>query len=367
MQERAANARPASVPLPMNSLECSRTSIRRFANSASTLIRSTGKRSRLKAGAEKLDSEQANRTGIAAKVEQLRTEKSKADGQVIERTTACRDLERRNAEVAGLRDEIGKLPAGFDETRFRELQELREELRPKNETAISLKSALQRLPAVRKEAEDAQSALEVKNKEIAAAEKALLEMAFSPEAHEKLTREFETASVDLSNALVQVATQRGEVNTAAAILEGITKEEDTLESKLEDLKKMQFERIHLQTLADALDKLRAQLNDRIRPELEAIASELLAMMTDGRYSVLEINENYEAMIRDDGELKSVISGGEEDIVNLALRLAISQMIADRAGQSFSLLVLDEVFGSLDDTRRTMSWRCFKTSRTGSNR
>jgi exonuclease SbcC len=27
------------------------------------------------------------------------------------------------------------------------------------------------------------------------------------------------------------------------------------------------------------------------------------------------------------------------------------MIADRAGQSFSLLVLDEVFGSLDDVRR----------------
>jgi exonuclease SbcC len=47
----------------------------------------------------------------------------------------------------------------------------------------------------------------------------------------------------------------------------------------------------------------------------------------------------------------VISGGEEDIANLVLRLAISQMIADRAGQAFSLLVLDEVFGSLDDVRR----------------
>jgi exonuclease SbcC len=34
-----------------------------------------------------------------------------------------------------------------------------------------------------------------------------------------------------------------------------------------------------------------------------------------------------------------------------LRLAISQMIAERAGQTFSLLILDEVFGSLDDVRR----------------
>jgi exonuclease SbcC len=47
----------------------------------------------------------------------------------------------------------------------------------------------------------------------------------------------------------------------------------------------------------------------------------------------------------------VISGGEEDLANLVLRLAISEMIAERAGQAFSLLILDEVFGSLDEIRR----------------
>ena len=39
------------------------------------------------------------------------------------------------------------------------------------------------------------------------------------------------------------------------------------------------------------------------------------------------------------------------MANLVLRLAISQMIADRAGQAFSLLILDEIFGSLDESRR----------------
>jgi len=47
----------------------------------------------------------------------------------------------------------------------------------------------------------------------------------------------------------------------------------------------------------------------------------------------------------------VISGGEEDVLNLCVRLAISKMIAERAGQPLSLLVLDEVFGSLDASRR----------------
>ena len=38
-------------------------------------------------------------------------------------------------------------------------------------------------------------------------------------------------------------------------------------------------------------------------------------------------------------------------MNLALRLAISQMVAERAGQPLSLLVLDEIFGGLDEARR----------------
>jgi exonuclease SbcC len=52
-----------------------------------------------------------------------------------------------------------------------------------------------------------------------------------------------------------------------------------------------------------------------------------------------------------GVPKPVISGGEEDLTALVLRLAISQMIAERAGQPLSLLVLDEIFGSLDESRR----------------
>ncbi|HXE57751.1 MAG TPA: SbcC/MukB-like Walker B domain-containing protein, partial [Gemmatimonadales bacterium] len=71
----------------------------------------------------------------------------------------------------------------------------------------------------------------------------------------------------------------------------------------------------------------------------------------GRYTELELNEDYVATLLEGGEPKPVISGGEEDIANLALRLAISQMIAERAGQPLSLLVLDEIFGALDEERR----------------
>ena len=97
--------------------------------------------------------------------------------------------------------------------------------------------------------------------------------------------------------------------------------------------------------------LRGELNATLRPDLSDLASSFLRDLTNGRYTELELDEDYGTTLLDDGDPKAVISGGEEDVANLALRLAISQMIAERAGQPLSLLVLDEIFGSLDEDRR----------------
>ncbi|MGH7703536.1 MAG: SbcC/MukB-like Walker B domain-containing protein, partial [Gemmatimonadales bacterium] len=98
-------------------------------------------------------------------------------------------------------------------------------------------------------------------------------------------------------------------------------------------------------------ELRTDLNAQLRPDLSDLASAFLRDLTRGRYTELELDEDYAATLLDGGEVKPVISGGEEDVANLALRLAISQMIAERAGQPLSLLVLDEIFGSLDEEHR----------------
>ena len=106
-----------------------------------------------------------------------------------------------------------------------------------------------------------------------------------------------------------------------------------------------------QELDRALTDLRTDLNAALRPDLSELASGFLRDLTNGRYTDLELDEDYGATLLDDGDPKAVISGGEEDVANLALRLAISQMIAERAGQPLSLLILDEIFGSLDEDRR----------------
>ncbi len=99
---------------------------------------------------------------------------------------------------------------------------------------------------------------------------------------------------------------------------------------------------------------RVDLISRIAPTLAALTSKGLESMTEGRYSRVELEEDYEMKIDDQGTLYPVgrFSGGESDLANLCLRLAISGIIADRTGANpINILILDEIFGSLDPSRK----------------
>jgi exonuclease SbcC len=163
---------------------------------------------------------------------------------------------------------------------------------------------------------------------------------------------YEAAATEAQRAELEAVAARGEAERARTAL-------DTAEQARRELARLQASLDALETekrVHDELDRaftdLRSDLNHQLRPELAEIASRFLDDLTDGRYTQLEFDEEYRLLVLEDGVPKPVISGGEEDLCNLVLRLAISQMIAERAGQSFSLLILDEVFGSLDETRRS---------------
>lgn len=102
-------------------------------------------------------------------------------------------------------------------------------------------------------------------------------------------------------------------------------------------------------LGDAADRLAT----RIRPMLEGSMSTLLAAMSSGRFESVRIDDDYNVTISDAGSFRTLgeLSGGEVDLVALALRLALSQAVADRAGAGAGFLILDECFGSQDPERR----------------
>jgi exonuclease SbcC len=176
-------------------------------------------------------------------------------------------------------------------------------------------------------------------------------LAFSEADYGALRTAHERAATDARAAELHAVTAHGEAQGARQALE-------SAEQARRELAKMQarLDELHRdKRLHDELDRaysdLRTDLNFQLRPELSELASAFLTDLTDARYAELELDDQYNITVLEDGVPKPVISGGEEDLANLVLRLAISQMIAERAGQAFSLLILDEVFGSLDESRR----------------
>jgi exonuclease SbcC len=145
---------------------------------------------------------------------------------------------------------------------------------------------------------------------------------------------------------------RAERKAAAEAVEVVARRRAERRAREEEARRAAAELKLDQELDRALADFRGELNAALRPDLSQLASLFLSDLTRGRYTELELDEDYQTRLLDEGDAKIVISGGEEDVANLALRLAISQMIAERAGQPLSLLLLDEVFGSLDEDRRS---------------
>ena len=110
---------------------------------------------------------------------------------------------------------------------------------------------------------------------------------------------------------------------------------------------------YLKMLDDVMSSFRLHLISRIRPALSSYASDFFGRLTDGKYQEIELDDNYDIMVYDGGNLYDIkrFSGGEEDLANLCLRLAISEIITERAGGLFNFIILDEIFGSQDMVRR----------------
>jgi exonuclease SbcC len=95
------------------------------------------------------------------------------------------------------------------------------------------------------------------------------------------------------------------------------------------------------------------------PELERSANELLGRMTDGRMHVRvetqrtigtgELREALDIIISDELGSRSyeLYSGGESFRINFALRIALSRLLARRAGAQLRSLFIDEGFGTQD--------------------
>jgi exonuclease SbcC len=293
----------------------------------------------------------AARDGLREEARRASEREGTLRAQLAERARLTKEragLARRTEEVER---QIAARPAGYDVARHNAVRAELARLDPVALQAAALAARAERAEVLVGEAELAEKALSLREEQARQLVDAVKAEGFSEEKFKAARERHDRATHALRAAELAVAETRGELVAAETAVreaerrgaERATRERTIAERKAEL-------RLHNE-LDRAFSDLRAELNAAMRPEIGALASGFLSDLTDGRYDELDLDDDYRVIVLDEGVPKPVISGGEEDVANLVLRLAISQMIAERAGQPLSLLVLDEIFGSLDETRR----------------
>lgn len=216
---------------------------------------------------------------------------------------------------------------------------------------IEKRGLASRIPALEADLEAVALRIETAVNDADEAREGLDELAFDQDGYTKAKtthwqaqKDAEASRVALARAEAALEAAEKACRTAYAALEEWDVRSGTLKSIAQQHS--------LHEKVDArLSDFRVAVAGTIRPELEELVSGFVHLLTDGRHEAVTLTEDFTPILHESGVPTEVVSGGTEDITALAMRLAISQMIAERAGHPLSLLILDEPFGSLDETRR----------------
>ena len=156
---------------------------------------------------------------------------------------------------------------------------------------------------------------------------------------------------------LEVGAARQKVNVLDTLKErlvGLSEEREAQTQSIADLKTLER--------AFGKDGIPALLIEQALPEIQETANDLLSRLSNGRMSFrFETQREYKSNKREDlretldmvisdslGERDyEMFSGGEAFRVNFAIRLALSKVLARRAGARLQTLVIDEGFGSQD--------------------
>jgi exonuclease SbcC len=300
---------------------------------------------------EDLQALDEKRRAIFQEVGTLERRVMKVQSAVAELAQLSSDVSAKETRYAAITRELEAIPPGYDAARHEQVRAELERLSPLDARAARLSAQIEREPLLSRER---QSALESLGRVV----ERLVELQSRREASEiseaeftQLRERYDRAAEELRGAELSLVSAEGEVKSAEQAVATAQSAAQELAQRQRALGELNaHKRLH-DELDRAYTDLRTDLNFQLRPELSELASAFLSELTDGRYAEIELDDQYNIIVLEDGVPKPVISGGEEDLSNLVLRLAISQMIAERAGQPFSLLILDEIFGSLDELRR----------------
>ena len=183
--------------------------------------------------------------------------------------------------------------------------------------------------------------------------------------------ESKTQLSSLSSDILKLESRQKDLIARRGQLQGSLQRIEELERQItqqtRELRRIREEQSLYEELRVAFGRegVQALLIDTILPQIEAEANHLLARMTEGRMHVKlesqrplqsrkgQFAETLEIKVSDELGHRSyeMFSGGESFRINLALRIALSKVLANRSGAPLPTLFIDEGFGTQDSAGR----------------
>jgi len=282
-----------------------------------------------------------------SRLSELARQKSAAEAQV-------QQLEKRLLADEAILREIGDAP--FDETAYATLRAKVTAAEPRYlEFSKEENYVTRELPAAVSALQTAEASLTEVEKHLAAktsersavgydeaaytaAKQALTTFADTLNTQSETVRSLEKTGLERSNRIEQA---REKLAADARIKSRISDQLDEAEL--------------LRKLADMLGLFKTEILEKVSPGISREASELFTRITKGKYESIRVDENFDFTIADGGVFYPIerFSGGEVDLANFCLRIAITKAITDLSGaeQGIGFLAFDEIFGSQDEERR----------------
>lgn len=291
------------------------------------------------------------RRALTAEVGALERKLARVQLAVQELGGVVREMTAKQRRLEQMRRDIAILSKGFDAARYDLVRSEIARLTPLEAKAARLIALAEREPQLTEERAQYANTLEKIRSLLGTLTVRHKQRSSAAQDYDQLKASYETTAGEARAAELDLHKATTDLESASRALKAALAAGEESRMIQERVAQRESERRLHEELDRAFNEMRAQLNAELRPELSELATTFLRELMDSRTTELELDEKYNIVIVEDGIAKPVLSGGEEDIANLVLRLAVSQMIAERSGQAFSLLILDEVFGSLDESRR----------------
>jgi exonuclease SbcC len=275
------------------------------------------------------------------------------------------DLEKRREKLKAEREAIAseREKLGFDPATHELLKKEFQAFERNHTRYLELKSRMDHIPVLEKQEEDLKAQAATIRQILEELNAVLLRIAFSPEDLGRVDRDLQVVRQNLlrlgqllERSRSEMGHREEEQGRLTGILERLEKDREEHDRLSEEIRMIELTRDQLNGFTD---HLLGVVRDQIQDETGRILSEI----TDGRYDTVFLDDNFELLVHDLGGDYPVsrFSGGEQDDVAIALRIALSRYIAEMHElHDSTFLIFDEIFGSQDEERRGNIFRALRT-------